>query len=81
MTRSESISYSHLVGYELQQGGLVVRGVPDVFLGPHQVLHHQAEEEDEPEKMSPDVDSLVVEFEDALDAAIVAQTSPVAGFY
>ena len=47
--RDYSWSIAHLVGEELEQGGLVVRHVSDVLLGPHQVLHHQAEEEEESE--------------------------------
>ena len=71
----------YLVCNQLQHSSVVVSLVPDVFLCPHHVPHHQAEEEDEAEQMCPDIDSLVVKFEDALDAAMVACTGPVAGVY
>ena len=72
----------YLVGHQLQESGVVVSLVSDVALGPHQVPHHQTEEEDEAEEVCPDVDSLVVQGEDALYTALVAQTDrPVAGVY
>ena len=71
----------HLVGEELQEGRVVVLPVSDVLLGPQEVLHHQTEEEDKSKEMGPDVDSFVVELEDALDTTIIAQTRSVAGFY
>ena len=63
----------YLVGDQLEESGIVVSPVPDMLLGPHHVLHHHAEEEDEPEQMCPDVDRLVVQGQDALDAALVAE--------
>jgi len=74
--------HAGLVGHQLQESGVVVSLVSDVALGPHQVPHHQTEEEDEAEEVCPDVDSLVVQGEDALYTALVAQTDrPVAGVY
>ena len=69
----------YLVGEQLQRGGAVVRGVADVVLRPDQVLHHQHEEDEEAEKVGPDVDCLVVEAEDAAEAILVLQPLAVAG--
>ena len=69
----------YLVGEQLQRGGAVVRGVADVLLRPDQVLHHQHEEDEEAEEVGPDVDSLVVEPEDAAETVLVVQPLAVAG--
>ena len=49
-----------------------------MLLAPANVLDHQAEEEHEAKKMSPNVDSLIVELEDALYAVLVLQPLSVA---
>ena len=41
------------------------------------VVNHQEEEEEEPEKMSPDVDSLIVEPQNTPDTAEIIQGLPV----
>lgn len=63
----------YLIGDQLKKGGIVVSPVPDMLLRPHHVLHHHTEEEDEPQQMCPDVDRLVVEGQNAPDAAVVAE--------
>ena len=48
-----------------------------MILLPQHILQHQEEEDEEPQQMSPDVDSLVVKFEDALDTVLILQSLPV----
>ena len=69
--------FSHLISDELYYDCSVVCTVSDMILLPHRVLQHQDEENQKPQQMSPNVDSLVMKFEDALDAVLILQPLPV----